>query len=187
METTNVDFYLDYVSEFQKAALTVDPQAFAAFVQCMEEARDNGQTIYTFGNGGSGSSASHVVCDINKGASYGKPKRFKMVCLNDNIATILAYANDVAYSEVFVEQLKNFLQPGDLVIGISGSGNSPNVLKAIEYANQNGGKTFGFCGFGGGKLAGLAQNSLVVHSNDMQKVEDLHMMVFHMAMQVLCR
>jgi D-sedoheptulose 7-phosphate isomerase len=87
---------------------------------------------------------------------------------------------------VFVEQLKNFLHPGDLVIGISGSGNSPNILKAIEYANQHGAMTVGLCGFNGGKLAGMAQLPVYVPVNDMQKVEDIHMMLFHVAMQVLC-
>ena len=83
------------------------------------------------GNGGSGSTASHFICDLNKGVSYGRSRRFRGTSLNDNLATITAYANDIAYEDVFVEQLKNFLQPGDLVVAISGSGNSPNVLKAI--------------------------------------------------------
>lgn len=98
---------------------------------------------------------------------------------------MLAYANDVSYDEVFVEQLKNFMTRDDLVIGISGSGNSKNVLRAIEYANGNDGKTFGVCGFGGGKLKSIAQKSLVIDSNDMQKVEDTHLIIFHCAMQWL--
>jgi D-sedoheptulose 7-phosphate isomerase len=106
--------------------------------------------------------------------------------LNDNMATVTAYANDVSYSEAFVEQLKNFLNRGDVVIGISGSGNSPSILKAIEYANQQGAITVGLTGFSGGKLAGLAQVPVHVPVNDMQKVEDIHMMLFHVAMQVLC-
>jgi len=94
------------------------------------------------GNGGSGSTASHAAADLNKGVSYGREKRFRVMSLNDNMATLTAYANDVSYSDAFVEQLKNFLHPGDLVIGISGSGNSPNILKAIEYANQQGAITW---------------------------------------------
>ena len=99
------------------------------------------------GNGGSGASASHAAGDLNKGVSYGREKRFRVISLNDNLATLTAYANDVSYVDVFVEQLKNFLRPGDLVIAISGSGNSPNVLKAIEYANQQGAITVGLTGF----------------------------------------
>ena len=95
------------------------------------------------GNGGSGASASHAAGDLNKGVSYGREKRFRVISLNDNLATLTAYANDVSYAEVFVEQLKNFLHPGDVVIAISGSGNSPNILKAVEYANQQGAVTVG--------------------------------------------
>jgi D-sedoheptulose 7-phosphate isomerase len=123
---------------------------------------------------------------LNKGVSYGRPKRFRVISLNDNMATLTAYANDVSYSEAFVEQLKNFLRSGDVVIGISGSGNSASILKAVEYANQQGAITVGMCGFSGGKLAALAQLPLHIPVNDMQKVEDIHMMLFHVAMQILC-
>ena len=99
--------------------------------------------------------------------------------------SILAYANDMSYDDIFVEQLKNFLKKDDLVIGISSSGNSNNVLKVIEYANKNGCKTFGVCGFGGGRLKNIAQKSIVINSNDMQKVEDLHIIILHCAMQYL--
>jgi D-sedoheptulose 7-phosphate isomerase len=98
----------------------------------------------------------------------------------------MAYANDVSYEDIFVEPLKNFFKPGDLVIGISGSGNSKNVLKAIEYANQNGGTTFGLVGYDGGKLKQLAQNCIHVNINDMQITEDLHMVMDHLIMKVLC-
>ena len=142
--------------------------------------------MFIMGNGGSGSSASHAAGDLNKGVSYGREKRFRVMSLNDNMATLTAYANDVSYSEAFVEQLKNFLNPGDVVIGISGSGNSASILKAIEYANQQGAVTVGMCGFSGGKLAGMAQLPVHIPVHDMQKVEDIHMMLFHVAMQVLC-
>ncbi|MEW6602436.1 MAG: SIS domain-containing protein, partial [Nitrospirota bacterium] len=99
----------------------------------------------------------------------------------------LAYANDLSYNKVFVEQLKNFLQPGDVVIGISGSGNSENVLQAISYAKEKGALTIGLTGFDGGKLARLADVPLVASVNDMQKVEDVHMIAVHMLMQYLCK
>jgi len=105
----------------------------------------------SFAGGGSGATASHFACDINKGVCFGLPKRIKVICLNDNIPTIPAYANDVSYDDVFVEQLKNFLGAGDLVIGISGSGNSSNVIKAVEYANENEAVFAALTGFAGGR------------------------------------
>jgi len=141
------------------------------------------QRIFSMGNGGSGSTASHFACDINKGCCMDLDKKFKMICLNDNIPTILALSNDVSYDVVFEEQLKNFFSPGDLVIGISGSGNSENVLRAIRYARRNDGKTIGFSGFSGGKLLQMVDVSLVAEVDDMQKIEDMHMIAVHMIMQ----
>jgi len=140
-----------------------------------------------FGNGGSGSTASHFACDINKGVSYGHDKRFKVICLNDNIPTMLAYANDSSYDDIFIEQLKNFLSPGDVVFGISGSGNSENVMRAIEYGNSNGAKTLGFTGFEGGRLGKAAGLSINIASDDMQKIEDIHLILTHMIMQAFCK
>jgi len=117
--------------------------------------------------------------------SYGRNRRFKVISLNDNLPTITAYANDVSYEDVFVEQLKNFLSPDDLVIAISGSGNSRNVLKAIEYARENGGRTFGICGYGGGELSKACSKSISLESMDMQKVEDAHVVLIHCVMQYL--
>lgn len=108
-----------------------------------------------------------------------------MICLNDNMPTVLAIANDLSYTAVFEEQLKNFLDPGDLVIGISGSGNSDNVLKAMGYASGRDARTLGWCGFGGGRLAQIVDLAFVVESHDMQQVEDAHIIVAHMLMQSL--
>jgi len=135
------------------------------------------------GNGGSAATASHFVCDINKGVSLKLQKKFKVLCLNDNIPIMLAYANDISYDSVFIEQLKNFIGNDDLVIGISGSGNSKNILNAIEYANKIGARTFGIIGCDGGKLKDIAQRSLIVRSFDMQKIEDCHMILAHLTMQ----
>lgn len=149
------------------------------------EAYHGGKQVFIMGNGGSATTASHFAQDVNKGVSVGLDKRFRVICLNDNLSIIMAYANDVAYEEIFVEQIRNFLQAGDFVLVLSGSGNSKNVLKAVEYANRNGAKTFGLTGFDGGKLASLARESIVVPAPDMQKVEDLHLVILHMAMQKL--
>lgn len=137
-------------------------------------------TIYIFGNGGSGASASHAAGDFLKGASYGLDKRFRVICLNDNLPSMMAIANDISWDDIFVEQLKNFMKPGDLVIGISGSGNSKNVVKAMEYAKIRGIQTMAFCGFKGGIISELAD--VVIHSDamDMEIAEDVHMAVFNM-------
>lgn len=165
----------------------LDAFPHAEFEQMMDEffkAHRDGRRIFIMGNGGSASTASHWACDINKGCCKdGVPNRYRMICLNDNIATMLAYANDISYDDVFVEQLRNFFEPGDVVIAISGSGNSTNVLKAIQWANTNGGTTVGLCGYSGGKLKALARIPLHIAVNDMQQVEDLHLMIAHMCMQ----
>jgi D-sedoheptulose 7-phosphate isomerase len=126
-----------------------------------------------------------MACDINKGCCIDLANKFKMVCLNDNIPTMLALANDLSYDVVFEEQLKNQFTAGDVVLGISGSGNSENVLRAIQYADANGGQTIGWSGFGGGRLAKLVDLALVVESDDMQQVEDAHLIVAHMVMQAV--
>ena len=137
------DFLNDIAEYFTKLKETednLDKNEVNTFINLLIKARDEGRTVFVMGNGGSAATASHFCCDFNKGASYGYDKRFKFICLNDNVATMMAYANDVSYEDAMLEQLKNFFKPGDYVIGISGSGNSKNVLKAIEYANKNGGE-----------------------------------------------
>lgn len=151
----------------------------AAFVQELVDVRQRGGTVYVFGNGGSGSTASHFCGDLLMGVSIGLAKRFKSVCLNDNSPALLAIANDISYSDVFVEQLKNFLHPNDLVIGISGSGNSENIIKAIQYARSQGAKTVGLCGFDGGRLKQVADRPVHVNINDMEISEDVHICILH--------
>lgn len=180
-------FLKNYLDELSQIFSLVNPKDFEIFVEELMGAYEKNLHIFICGNGGSASTASHFACDINKGVSFKKEKRYKVICLNDNVPTMLAYANDVSYDDVFVEQLKNFMIKDDLIIGVSGSGNSKNILKTIEYANGNYGKTFGICGFSGGKLKDIAQKSIVVNSNDMQKVEDLHVVILHCAMQYLCQ
>ncbi|MBI5056305.1 MAG: SIS domain-containing protein [Nitrospirae bacterium] len=178
---------LDYLGQLKELLDTFPHEQFLEIAQTLLQAYDNGKQVFIMGNGGSGATASHFVCDINKGTCLELQKKFKVICLNDNLPSILAYANDLSYDQIFIEQLKNFLQPGDIVIGISGSGNSKNVLLAISYAKEQGAKAIGITGFEGGKLAALADISFVVSINDMQKVEDVHLIVVHMLMQYLCR
>ncbi len=149
-------------------------------VEWLREARDSGRTIFMTGNGGSAASASHFVCDMLKGASFQKQKRFRILSLHDNMPTLTAYSNDVDYHDAALEQLKNFAMPGDVVIAISGSGNSPNVLRALDYANALGCKTIAFTGRDGGKLAPLAQLRIHTAQTHMGRIEDAHMIALHM-------
>jgi D-sedoheptulose 7-phosphate isomerase len=180
------EYYQSYCSELSKTLEGVSLERFEEFVHLLESAYQEGHQVFFMGNGGSASTASHCACDLNKGVSYRRAKRFRVICLNDNLATLTAYANDVSYEDVFVEQLKNFLGPQDLVVAISGSGNSPNVLKAIAYANSLGAHTVGLCGFDGGKLATMVRTPLLAPVRDMQKAEDVHVILFHILMQLLC-
>jgi D-sedoheptulose 7-phosphate isomerase len=180
------EYFVDYCTGLSKALEGVSIERFEEFVHLLETAYEEGRQVFLMGNGGSGTTASHFACDLNKGVSYGRQKRFRVISLNDNVPILMAYANDVSYEDVFVEQLKNFLRPGDLVVGISGSGNSPNILKAIAYANSVGAHTVGLCGFDGGKLASMVRTPILAPVHDMQKAEDVHMILLHAIMQVLC-
>ncbi len=175
----------NYIQQLQSTLQQLNIQEFVQVAQLLQAARDRGSKIFIFGNGGSGSTASHFACDINKGVSYNKEKRFRVICLNDNIPTLLAYSNDVGYDVVFKEQLINFVEPNDVVIGISGSGNSPNVLSAIEVAKEHKALTVGITGFNGGKLKSIADFSVNAHINDMQLSEDIHMIWVHIMMKCL--
>ena len=176
---------LSYIEELKKVLDVFPVEDFERLVDLMLLAHRNDNAVYAMGNGGSAASASHFVCDINKGVCGGLPKRIRAMCLNDNVPTVLAYANDTSYDLIFVEQLKNFLKPHDVVIAISGSGNSKNVLAAVEYANMLGAITVGLAGFDGGKLAQIASMPIVIPVDDMQKTEDMHMILIHMLTQIL--
>ena len=133
------------------------------------------------GNGGSALAASHIGCDLGKGPTHtGFKNRFKVTALTDSISTITAWANDSSYEDVFVEQLRGNIEKGDVIIGISGSGNSENVIKAVEFANENGATTIGLTGFDGGKLGKAVKVSLNVPVDDMQIAEDLHIVIVHL-------
>ncbi len=178
-------FAQSYLAKLSTVLSRFDKGQFDRLVRLILDAYEHNRRIFVMGNGGSGATASHFACDLNKGCCMDLEKKFKVVCLNDNLPTLLAYANDLSYESVFVEQMKNFFVQGDLVIGISGSGNSENVLRAVSYANQNKGATAALCGFSGGKLARMAHVPFVAPVDDMQKVEDVHIIVVHMIMQAV--
>jgi D-sedoheptulose 7-phosphate isomerase len=174
-----------YFGRLKSVLDSVDVAEIDALMQLLVGALEEGRQIFVMGNGGSAATASHFVCDFNKGLSLGKKSRFKFICLNDNVPTMMAYANDLSYDDIFVEPLKNYFRRGDVVMGISGSGNSPNVIRAIEWANANGGVTVGLTGFNGGKLKRIAQQGVHIPVDDMQITEDLHMVLDHCMMKIL--
>lgn len=146
----------------------------------LERARTEGNTVFFFGNGGSASTASHMACDIGKSTiREGKP-RMRCLALVEPVATLTAWANDSSYADIFSEQLKNLGHPGDVAIGISGSGNSPNVLKGLEEARRMGMHTIGLIGSGGGKMKALCDRHIIVPTHDMQHIEDTHLLIGHL-------
>jgi len=155
-------------------------EAMRRIVPILLRARSEGKTVFFFGNGGSASTASHFVVDIGKATLRGDGKRFRCLALVDNVESVTAWANDTEYAKVFSEQLKGLAHPGDVAVGISGSGNSPNVLEAVRVARTLGLTTVGLTGMGGGKLQGLVDVPLTVPSNSMQHIEDVHLLVCHL-------
>jgi D-sedoheptulose 7-phosphate isomerase len=173
--------------------LRIDPAEVKALADAIHTCYREGRIVFLCGNGGSGSNCSHFCEDLGKGTlrredfENDRKKRLRVLSLTDNTPYILAWANDEGFDRVFVEQLKNLAGPGDLLIAVSGSGNSPNVLRAVEWANRHGMKTFGCTGFGGGKLRTLAQQGLHVPLDDMGIVESIHLTAFHWVVDDLHR
>lgn len=177
----------DYLAAFDRLLARVDPGEVNAFVDAVEAAWRRGSLVFVIGNGGSAANASHLCEDLGKGTltDFEGQRRLRIMSLTDNTPYLLAWGNDVGYESVFVEQLKNLGTPDALLIAISGSGNSPNVLRAVEYANRAGMETFSVTGFDGGQLRRIALRGLHVPSNDMGAVEAAHLVLFHYALDVL--
>lgn len=175
-----MSFTKHYLDALRKTLDRLDLDKIEQAIRWFEQARAEDRQIFVCGNGGSAAAASHFATDMVKGASYGRARRFRILALTDSLPTITAYANDVGYEAVFVEQLKNFARPGDVVMAVSGSGNSPNVLRAVEYANQIGCRTLALTGRDGGRLATLAQLVIHVPEPHMGRIEDAHLIICHM-------
>ena len=175
-----MDFIKKYIEDLKTTLSTVNENDIRTVIEVLRDARASGKTIYTLGNGGSASTASHFVNGLSQGATVKGKTRFKAIGLTDNIPNMLAYANDLGYENIFVEQLTNLMNEGDIVIGISGSGNSPNVVKAIEYANQHHAITIGLTGYDGGKLKTMVHYSIHVPCHFMEMVEDIHLAITHL-------
>jgi D-sedoheptulose 7-phosphate isomerase len=168
-----------YISHLQGVLERLSLEDVRKSIDFVMEAYHADRQIFVIGNGGNASTASHIACDLGKGTSLPGKRRFRVISLTDNVATMTAWSNDVSYEDVFVEQLKNLVNPGDLVIGVSASGNSENVLRAIRHAKAIGCKTIGWTGFGGGKLAELTDVSVVADSHQYGPVEDVHLILNH--------
>lgn len=178
------DMIRAYIAQEAEVLQTLDVDAINHALNLIAQALEDEKTIYIFGNGGSAATASHFQNDFNKGVSEHTAKKFRFCCLNDNVPTLMAIANDIGYDSVFRFQLEGRLRPGDLVVAISGSGNSANVLRAVEYAQERGNQVIGLTGFSGGKLRELADCSLHAPINSMQITEDIHMIFDHLMMSV---
>jgi D-sedoheptulose 7-phosphate isomerase len=171
----------EYLDRVRDEVDRLDVGEVANLSALIERAYRDGQFVFIIGNGGSAANASHLCEDLAKGTlvDFESQKRLKVMSLTDNTAAVMAWANDEGYDRVFLEQMKNFASEGDLVLAISGSGNSPNILRAVEWANLNGLVTVGITGFGGGKLKQIAQHRFHVALDDMGIVESLHLIAFH--------
>lgn len=171
---------MEYRARLLDAIQSVDLNGVRTAVDWLREARDRDAQIFVCGNGGSASTASHFACDIVKGASFERDRRFRIMSLTDSLPTLTAYSNDVGYADVFAEPLKNFARHSDIVIAISGSGNSPNVVRAVEYGNTIGCRTIAMTGRDGGLLGRAAQLNIHVQAPHMGRIEDVHMILCHM-------
>src|SRR5216683_3415696 len=175
-----------YFDELQRVATGLTHDAVDHIADTLVKANESGRTVYLFGNGGSASLASHFACDLGKGTAYcNGGKRFRVLALTDNIPTMTAWANDCSYEDIFAEQLRNFVQPHDVAFAISGSGNSKNVLNALHVAREASAITIGVTGFAGGKMKSLCDICVVVPSDNMQIIEDLHLSMAHSIFRIV--
>jgi D-sedoheptulose 7-phosphate isomerase len=174
-----------YINELHNTLDLLPIELVAELISILQEARVNHRQVFIMGNGGSASTATHFVADLAKNTRWHTLPDFRVLGLTDNMAMLSAYANDEGYENVFVQQLANFVRPKDIVIAISASGNSNNVLKAVELANQVKARTIGLTGFDGGRLGTLVDVNIHIPSNIIEQVEDLHLVVEHMVVKTL--
>jgi D-sedoheptulose 7-phosphate isomerase len=180
-ERKNVETYIrDYKVRSLEALTRISESAVAEVIRLVVLAHEQKRQIFVCGNGGSAATSSHFANDLGKGASSGREKKFRILSLTDNLPWISAVANDIDYAEIFVEQLKNFADDGDTLIAFSGSGNSKNVLRAVEWANDRGLTTIGITGRPGGRLASLCRHPIFVESGHMGNIEEGHFLIQHL-------
>ena len=175
------EFLEQYRRELFPAIESIDPAEFQKAVDLIAQAYREDKQIFVMGNGGSAATSNHFVCDFGKNAVQDPSKRrFRMLSVSDNVERITAYGNDVAFEEIFRQQLINLMNPGDLLISISASGNSPDLVRACEYAQEKGAKQIAMAGFSGGKIKDFAQAKLIIPLTSYEQIEDGHMILCHM-------
>lgn len=181
--------YKQEIANYLELEMTVlrklDTEEISAAMNILEEARQRDAAIYVCGNGGSAATASHMVCDFNKGVSLKQTKKYRFICLNDNVPNMMAIANDLGYDQIFKVPLENKITSQDVLLAISGSGNSKNVVNAVKYAKEHGATVIGMTGYNGGEVRKLADAYLHVPIDNMQITEDIHMIFDHMMMWIL--
>jgi D-sedoheptulose 7-phosphate isomerase len=177
----------NYLKDINNTVDKVPVNQLNQVIQVLLAAYENDSFVFVMGNGGSAATASHLACDLNKGTinAATKHKRFKVMALTDNMPMITAWANDVDYENIFAEQLAHFINPGDVVIGISGSGNSPNIINAFKFAATQSAITIGLTGFEGGLVKDVVDHCLTIPSDNMQHIEDMHMIASHLIASVI--
>ncbi len=181
--------YIDsYLDSLKKGLDSLDRGKIDKVVNVLFDAWEKGRQIFLIGNGGSASTASHFACDLGKGTlgrDYKDEKRFKVISLVDNVAVLTAYGNDLSFEDIFVQQLRNLVKKDDIVIFITGSGNSENILQAIKLANQNKAVSIGFLGFDGGKAKSMLDHYIIFEDNHYGRVEDSHLILEHLICSML--
>lgn len=177
----------EYIEWEKKVLDSLNISDINQMMNLIYDAYEKENTIYIFGNGGSSATASHYQNDFNKGLSENLAKKFHVSCLNNDLPTIMAIANDISFDEVFRYQLEGRIRTGDLVIAISGSGNSKNIIRAVEYAKEQGNPVIGLCGYSGGKLKELSDVAVHVNVNNMQLAEDVHMILDHLMVTIFMK
>jgi len=174
-----LDMIRSYLDGIGGLVMRIPPEGIRRVTNTILEAWRNGRRVMVFGNGGGSATAAHFVCDLAKGTSAPGRRRLKAISLAENVPLLTAWANDTDYTNTFGEQLRNLVEPGYVVIGLSGSGMSPNVVNALKLANEEGALTVLFSGFDGGEAARVASESIIVPSSDMQQIEDVHLILAH--------
>jgi D-sedoheptulose 7-phosphate isomerase len=180
-----VNKFLMYATDLKHTIDQLPYELIESLVDCLHHARLNGNSVFIMGNGGSATTATHLACDLDKNTVVPNVPRFRVISLTDNMAFFSALANDIGYENVFAEQLLNFVKAGDVVIAISASGNSANVLKAVTLAKENQAFTVGWSGYGGGKLARLVDLPIVAPNHCIEQIEDVHLILAHMVTQAV--
>ena len=169
-----------YLDDLIKSIDNIPLDKVEDIADILKEAYKKGRRIFVMGNGGSAATASHFVCDLAKGSGVKGKKKFKVIGLTDNVPLLTAWGNDASYDDIFSAQLEPLLEKGDLVVVFTGSGNSKNILKAVKYANSAGAHSIAFTGFNGGRVKNLAKTCLIVPSNNMERIEDIHLVLEHL-------